>query len=112
MVMKYTLLTQQINDGIITTVARVRDSTMGSHTFPIFVHNDELYFTDCVYRLCKIPISNGNIQTIAGIENEKGFNGDDMLATHMHYMTLLFIAAMISVQQHDFKKKKFQTASR
>ena len=48
------------------------------YPFSIFIHNDELYFTDR-YLICKI-LPNGTVKTIAGIENEKGFNGDDKLA--------------------------------
>ena len=69
-------------NGIISTIPKVRNNTICDYYFPMFIRNDELYFTDAVYQLFKIPITNsGNIQTIAGIEKERGFNGDDMLAS-------------------------------
>ena len=46
----------------------------------LFIHNDEMYFTDGLCQLFKV-FPNGITKTIAGIKNEAGFNGDDMLAT-------------------------------
>ena len=72
-------------NGIISKIATVRNNYpnfIGGIPFSIFVHNDELYFTDGNQLLHKTPIARSeNIQTLAGIENEKGFNGHDMLAT-------------------------------
>ena len=66
--------------GNISEIANVRN-TIGL-PFPIFVYNDELYFTDGIYELLKTPITRcENTQTLAGIRKKSGFNGHDMLAT-------------------------------
>ena len=60
-------------NGIIVSIAK----EVKPHS--IFVHHDEVYFTNG-NQLCKLRL-NGNIDTIAGIANEIGFHGDDMVAT-------------------------------
>jgi len=65
-------------NGMIKTIAGARNDI-----YPCAIHvhnNDEVYFLDDRNLLCKIQ-PNGTIETIAGIENEIGFNGDDKLAT-------------------------------
>ena len=48
----------------------------------IFVHNDQIYFSDRCNHLIRKILPNGIIKTIAGIAgDEGGYNGDDMLAT-------------------------------
>ena len=67
--------------GTSTTIAKVNNGVTGD-AFPIFVHNDEVYFTDGKGLLFKTSITgSGNVQIIAGIEYESGFNGRSMLAT-------------------------------
>ena len=46
----------------------------------LFIHNDEMYFTDGLCQLFKV-FPNGITKTIAGIKKEAGYNGDDQLAT-------------------------------
>jgi len=75
-------------NGIISTIS-------GNKILPysIFIHNDEVYFTDAVKMLFKI-LPNGTITTIAGIENEEeGFNGDDQLASQckLNYPRGIFV---------------------
>ena len=65
-------------DGIISTIAG--NVTIRIYPDSIFVHNGDVYFTNYTSQLCKV-LPNGTIKTIAGIENERGFDGDDMLAT-------------------------------
>ena len=65
-------------NGIISTIAGYGEGSIYPHS--IFVHNDDVYFTDNRHLICKI-LPNGMIKTIAGIENDGGFNGDDQLAT-------------------------------
>ena len=64
-------------NGTISTIAGTRNDI---YPWAIHVHNDEVYFTDDRNLVCKIQ-HNGIIQTIAGIEHEREFNGDDKLAT-------------------------------
>ena len=74
-------------NGIITTVCVAYGLTLDS----IFVHNDEVYFTDGMYQVFKI-FPNGTIKAIAGMK-KAGFNGDDMSATEceLDYPMGLFI---------------------
>ena len=65
-------------NGIITTITGNENiSAFSVFINNVFVYNDEVYFTNG--KLCKI-FPSGIIKTIAGV-NEKGFNGDDILAT-------------------------------
>ena len=64
-------------NGTISTIAGNGDVNFCPNS--IFVHNDEVYFTTNRHILCKI-LPNGMTKTVAGIDNEGGFNGDDMLA--------------------------------
>ena len=62
-------------NGVISTICIVHGLTPDS----VFVHHDDVYFTDGLYQLFKI-FPNGTTKTIAGMK-KAGFNGDDMLAT-------------------------------
>ena len=64
-------------NGTVSTIAKVRNGVGVGFPFPVFVYNDEVYFTDGLLQMFKMQ-PNGNIQTLAGIENEKGFNGYQM----------------------------------
>ena len=57
----------------------ISDNAKEVNPCSIYIHHDELYFSNG-YQLCKLG-SHGNVETIAGIANERGFNGDDMVAT-------------------------------
>ena len=67
--------------GNISEIATVSNTSVGI-PFPLFVYNDEVYFTDGIYEVLKTPTTRcGNIQTLAGSRKKTGFNGDVMLAT-------------------------------
>ena len=51
----------------------------------IFVHNDEVYFTDGMYVVYKLQPNDGTMSIIAGTPYEVGCNGDDMLATECKF---------------------------
>ena len=76
-------------NGIISTIAG--NVTFRIYPDSLFVHNDDVYFTNYTSQLCKL-LPNGTIKTIAGIENERGF-GDDTLATKckLNYPKGIFI---------------------
>ena len=73
-------------NGMISTLSGAGNLNNTS----VFVHNDDVYFTDYSYllrinhtdhiHLLRKILPNGTIKTIAGCAT-KGFNGDDMLAT-------------------------------
>ena len=46
----------------------------------LFVHHDEVYFTDGVYHVFKV-FPDGTLTAVAGVRMNAGYNGDDMLAT-------------------------------
>ena len=63
-------------NGIISTIAGTENMVVDA----MFVHNDEVYFTDSKSLVFKI-LPNGSVKIISGINNEEEFNGGDMLAT-------------------------------
>ena len=76
-------------NGVISTI-----TINGAYISPdtIFVYNDEVYFTDGLFQLLKTQ-RNGTVSAIAGIDDDLGFNGDDMLATecNLNFPTGIFI---------------------
>ena len=68
-------------DGILATDASL------CQPYSVFVHNDQVFISDHLY--CKKILPNGIIKNIEGVES--GFNGDDMLATQLHYPKGIFV---------------------
>ena len=70
-------------NGIISTIVGNEGYNDDSNFVynSIFVHNDQIYFSDANKNLIKKVLPNGSIEAIAGIQGEEGFNGDDMPAT-------------------------------
>ncbi|EFC35761.1 predicted protein [Naegleria gruberi] len=79
-------------NGIIHTIAgngiegyngdrRNATDTSLNNPDSLFVHNDEIYFSDLDNHVIRKILPNGIIKNIAGIPGKKGYNGDFKLAT-------------------------------